>query len=94
VSTGDSPFDDRQHALNQRADAAHALIDHNFSYHKPTDDQVNTIRTMREKFRLLAHYIVEFVPEGQDRSMALSKLDESIMHTNAAIVRAKEESDD
>ena len=62
-------------------------IDNVFTYHKPTDEQLTTYESIRNNAKSLAAYIVKFIPESRERSLALTKLEESVMWANAAVAR-------
>lgn len=56
-----------------------------FVYHPPQDNQVSRYQELREAGKLLAFQIVSATPEGREQSLAITKLREAIMWTNAAI---------
>ena len=62
-------------------------IESDFTYHPPTADQGERYVKMRTTAKQLAHIIVELVPEGRERSLALTKLEETVMWSNAGIAR-------
>lgn len=62
-------------------------IEQDFKYHSPTEQMVVDMTELRDKARLLAHSINILVPDGREKSTALTKLEEVIMHSNAGIVR-------
>jgi hypothetical protein len=67
-------------------DLQEELIDR-FTYHEPTDDQVDKYQAIRKVGLLLSSMIVEFCPDSKERSLALTKVDEAVMWGNASIAR-------
>lgn len=61
-------------------------IEHVFSYHKPTEEQISKMQDIRYCARELAYAISVNVPDGADKSAALRKLRECVMTANAGIV--------
>lgn len=59
-----------------------------FTYHAPNGDQAATFKILREKALEFAELIVQNCPSSPERSTALTRLDEAVMHANAAIARA------
>lgn len=62
-------------------------IEKNFSYHAPKGDQPERYERIREKAKVLAAYIDEKCPDSREKSLALTKLEESVMWANASIAR-------
>lgn len=62
-------------------------LDNIFTYHAPKADQPKRYEELRSHAKALAVDIVKFCPESRERSLALTKLEESIMWANAAIAR-------
>lgn len=60
-------------------------INNSFTYHAPKDDQPARYEILRGTARELAILILETVPEGRERSSAITKLEESIMWANKGI---------
>lgn len=59
-----------------------------FTYHPPvTSDQVDSYQRLRELGFELAMEIDQRVPDSREKSTALTKLEEAIMHANAGIAR-------
>lgn len=63
-----------------------AAIDELFTYHKPTQDQIDSLALVRSKAKELADVIVMCCPRSADRSAAIRKLRDSVMTANASIV--------
>lgn len=62
-------------------------IENNFTYHTPKNDQAERYISLRAKAKELAYLIVNSTPESREQSLALTKLEESIMWANASIAR-------
>lgn len=60
-----------------------------FTYHAPQGDQPVRYERVRAQALALAKLIVENCPSSPERSTALTRLDETVMHANAAIARAQ-----
>jgi hypothetical protein len=57
-----------------------------FTYHKPSDEQVERIAATRDGHKALVRVIFANVRNGADRTAALRKLHECMMTCNKAIV--------
>ncbi len=65
-----------------------AEIDLRFTYHPPSRDQVVRMGAIRREAKKLAELIVEFLPAGgREQSLALTKIEEAVMHANSGMVR-------
>ena len=62
----------------------------NFTYHKPTDDMLPKFERLRNKAKEFSLLINELVPDGREKSLAQTKLQEVVMWANAGIVIPKE----
>ena len=58
-----------------------------FTFHPPTGTQAERYGQMRSNASELAMWIVDHSPESREQSLALTKLDEVVFWTNAAIAR-------
>lgn len=63
-------------------------VTRNFTYHAPTDEQVALYREIRSKVTELAEMIEARCPNGREKSLAMTKLEESAMWANASIARS------
>lgn len=63
-------------------------IENNFMYHEPSPDQVETYRVLRDAAKVLAYGFDLHCPAGREKSLAFTKLEESVMWANAAIARS------
>lgn len=64
-----------------------AQIENNFKYHSPKEGQPEKYTQIREKAKELAYLIDELVPQSREKSLAITKLEESVMWANASIAR-------
>lgn len=62
-------------------------LDNNFTYHPPFGDQAQRYTELREDAGSFAALILQKCPESRERSLALTKLEESVMWANASIAR-------
>lgn len=63
-------------------------ITRNFTYQQPTPDEVEVMTSLRILAKALALRINADVPEGREKALAITNLEQSIMWANAGIVRA------
>lgn len=64
-----------------------AEIEKAFKYHAPKEGQPEKYQSIRDKAKELAILIADLVPAGRERSTALTRLEETVMHANAGIAR-------
>lgn len=62
-------------------------IESAFTYHAPKEGQPAIYQRLREKAKELAYLIDEFVPVSREKSLALTKLEETTFWANAGIAR-------
>lgn len=62
-------------------------IENNFNYHKPQEGQTEKYEALRGKAKELAYLINEQCPASREKSLAMTKLEETIMWANASIAR-------
>jgi len=62
-------------------------IENRFTYHAPKDGQPEIYQDIRTLAKELALDINEFVPEGREKSLAITKLEEATFWANAGIAR-------
>jgi hypothetical protein len=65
----------------------HEDIDHRFNHHPPSPEKIVLHEAVRALARGLAHDWVDSLPEGREKSLALTKLEEAMFWANAAIAR-------
>lgn len=56
-----------------------------FKYHPPTKEQGEKYEDLRKRGLEFARIIVKLCPESRERSLAITKLQEVIMFSNASI---------
>jgi len=57
-----------------------------FYYHEPTDELRAHLKQWRAYFRQFRDQIVREVPEGRQRALAITHLEDALMHTISALV--------
>lgn len=62
-------------------------IENNFMYHAPKEGQAQKYDQLRAKAKELAYLIDELCPNSREKSLAATKLEESVMWANASIAR-------
>jgi len=62
-------------------------IELRFTYHAPKPGQPEIYTGIREHARRLAQVIVVDVPEGPEKILAITKLEEAVMWANAGVAR-------
>ena len=63
-------------------------IENAFTYHAPKDGQPEKYQAIREKGKELAYLIDELVPDGREKSLAQTNLEQAVMWANAGIARS------
>lgn len=61
--------------------------DFNFTNHTPTAEGIAKIENLRESAKAFAHVLIGNCPTSRDLSLALTSLEETLFHGNAAIAR-------
>ncbi len=64
-------------------------IDKRFTYHPPEGNDWEKYQEIRQAARDFAQLINELCPAGREKSLAIIKLEESVMWANAGIAREK-----
>lgn len=64
-------------------------IGHRFTYHSPKGLQPQYYNEIRARGREFAFRINELCPDGREKSLAITKLEECVMWANASIAREK-----
>lgn len=62
-------------------------LEANYTYHSPKGDQPSRYVSLRAKAKELAELINSSCPESREKSLAFTKLEESVMWANASIAR-------
>lgn len=69
-----------------------ADIEHRFAFHPATTDEKRDEHTsVRQGCRRLADELNERLPEGREKAVAITKLEEVMFWANAAVARAGSE---
>lgn len=63
-------------------------IDNNFRYHPPKEGQAETYQEIRDKAKELVMLINKKVPEGREKALAITNIEQSVMWANAGIARS------
>ncbi len=63
----------------------------NMTNHTPSPDDIETIELLRTDFKVTAGGVIRFTPEGRERSLALTNLEQALMWAVAGIARKREE---
>lgn len=67
------------------------VIENNFTHHKPFGNQPKRYDLIRQKAKELAQLIESVCPPSREKSLAFTKLEESVMWANASIARNEKE---
>lgn len=62
-------------------------IENDYTYHPPSPDQIPKFQAIRDEAKSLAHLIDALVPDGREKSLALTNLDQVVFWANAGIAR-------
>ena len=62
-------------------------IENNFKHHPPKGDQAERYGSIRHDAKQLAHLIDNNCPNGREKSLAMTKLEEAVFWANASIAR-------
>lgn len=62
-------------------------VEKRFTYHPPKPEQLPKYERLRDEAKKFALTIVELCPESRETSLALTKIEEGVMHANSAIAR-------
>jgi hypothetical protein len=63
-------------------------IERDFTYHPPDGAQMQLYAQIRILAKDFAKHLAQTCPEGREKSLALTRLDEAVMWANAAIARS------
>lgn len=65
-------------------------LERRFSYHAPSGQAVQRHTDTREEVYYLAQRLNELLPDGREKALALTKLEEVGFHAQSAIARSRE----
>ena len=63
-------------------------INKRFDHHAPDEVKIQKHQIVRLAAKEVAQDFYDFLPEGREKALALTKLEEALMWANAAIARA------
>jgi hypothetical protein len=63
---------------------------HRFSHHAPDDHAIARHATVRKRLENLAKSLDILLPEGREKALAITKLEETMFWANAAIARNRD----
>jgi len=58
-----------------------------FAYHNPNNDQLDRFKSIRAHASVLADFLIGACPDSRELSLALTKLEESVMWAELSIAR-------
>lgn len=65
-------------------------IEHRFAFHAAPDDEKRDAHTsVRQACRRLADFLNEALPDGREKSVAITKVEEAMFWGNAGLARHK-----
>lgn len=64
-------------------------IENDFTYHAPIGDQATRYTRIRGEAKSFALTIASLCPEGREKSLALTNLEQAVMWANAGIARER-----
>jgi hypothetical protein len=62
-------------------------LENRFTYHAPKEGQPSIYESIRTNALNLSKYINQVCPEGREKSLAVTKLEEVVFWANASIAR-------
>lgn len=62
-------------------------LNNRFAHHAPSIDKQGRHSAVRDSCKKLAEALNDLLPEGRDKSLAFTKLEEVMFHSNASIAR-------
>jgi phage-related tail fiber protein len=66
-------------------------IDNRFTYHPPSETKATKHVMIRESGKTLTEIVNEMVPDGREKSLAITKIEEAVMWANAGLARTPDE---
>lgn len=65
-------------------------IDNRFTFHPADEDRAVKHLMIREHGKSLVEYLNENVPDGREKSLAITRIEEAVMWANAGLARSPE----
>lgn len=62
-------------------------LDIRFDYHPPTTEQIPHYTEVRRRFKELAKYMRDTIPDGREKNVAFTHLEQAQFSANSAIAR-------
>lgn len=62
------------------------MIEKTYAYHKPSQQGIDKIKTLREAFSSLHNLVKETAPETRERAVAVTNLEQAAMWAIKAVV--------
>ena len=62
-------------------------LDNRFTYHAPAPGQPEMYSAIRAEAKQFAELLNEWCPDGRDKSLAVTNLEQAVFWANAAIAR-------
>lgn len=66
-----------------------ADLDNRFSFHAATPERALQHEHIRASCKEMAYYLDAVLPDGREKSLAITHLEDTMMWANAAIARSK-----
>lgn len=66
-------------------------IENSFTYHAPTPDQIGHYQALRDAAKQFAYAIVEHVPDGPYKTLAIRRAEAAVMWANKGIACAPDQ---
>jgi hypothetical protein len=85
VDVGD-PEDDG--GTDEPEDKVLTQVKWNVQYHRPSEEVQRVMESMREAFLALAENVIPDLPNGREKSMCATHIEEACMYAMAALARA------
>ena len=63
------------------------VIDRNFTYHSPKNNQAQRYERIRNRAKVLAEIFNDECPDSREKSLAFTNLEEAVMWADASIAR-------
>lgn len=65
-------------------------IENRFNHHPPSAEKINLHESVRSSVRTLAHIWNGQLPEGREKALAITNLEQAMFWANAAIARSSQ----